>query len=796
MSKHRLRVISRHGDYHFQTGMITATLLRRGIPMDKAFDLARDLRHRFDDRESVTTDELAQGLRALVRERLGDIPDEPEDIAEPPAPIIRTRRHATPFSRGILLRQLTNIGLSTERSMKVLDEVMDWLSRAGTREVAQEDLDAFLARRLGRLAGTGYARRYKLVRWVEREEHPVIIFIGGATGTGKSTLAMELGYRLGIRVAISTDMIRETLRSVLSPEIVPQLHDHSFRGMLLGGTILSDPKERVLAGFRQQAEQVSVGIRAVIRRAVRERASMIIEGTHLLPPYDQYLPKDTDVITAGLTLAVQEQAGHLSRFPERDRGSRPAQPYLNSFQAVRWIHDDLLRLAEESEEVVVLAKGDATLTATAALSYLSQAFPVDPTLPRERSAPPPVQDRPRSLFLILDGLGDEPIPSLGGLTPLQAAHTPTLRALAATGAQGLVELEWKDIHPNTSDAMAILLGLDDSPGDIGRGLLEAMGAAVSVPEPSVVLRGNLASVRPDGTISDRRSGRIRETAALLAGLQRIPLPGGVRGFVLPGHEHRVTVVLHGQGLSSAVSNTDPGNRAPEWRMHRAAPTDDSPEAMRTATALNALLDGVAQHLAEHPVNRERVAAGLPVANAVITRGPAHTDDLEKLPTPQSRAALVSGCRTSLGVARLTGMQVATSPRMTGSLDTDLEEKFRAAETLLAAWDVVVVHIKGTDIAAHDKLPEAKRDFIEKVDAALGRFLKRMPTEPGLQVLVTADHGTSSVTGVHTQDPAPVLLATWRGETSEQADFDEQSATRGALGTIHGRELFDLLVHDS
>ena len=323
-----------------------------------------------------------------------------------------------------------------------------------------------------------------------------------------------------------------------------------------------------------------------------------------------------------------------------------------------------------------------------------------------------------------------------------------------------------------------------------------MGSGASIPQPSVVLRGNLATVMPDGTIPDRRAGRIRDTAGLLAGLQRLPLPGGVRGSILPGHEHRVTVVLHGKDLSSAVSNTDPGNRAAEWRVHRATPTDDSPEAMRTATALNALLDRVSQHLADHPVNRERAAAGLPLANGVITRGPAHTDDLERLPSPRSRSALVSGCRTSLGVARLTGMQVATSPRMTGSLDTDLEAKFEAAESLLSAWDVVVVHIKGTDVAAHDKLPEAKRHFIEQVDAALGRFLARRPPGPGLQVLVTADHGTSSISGVHMRDPSPVLLGTWHGASTEQAEFDEFSAPRGALGTLHGGELFHLLVQEA
>ena len=404
------------------------------------------------------------------------------------------------------------------------------------------------------------------------------------------------------------------------------------------------------------------------------------------------------------------------------------------------------------------------------------------------SEPPEREQRP-ALFLILDGLGDDPIPQLGDQTPLAAAHTPVLDSLAATGAQGLATIPWKAIHPNTADAMAVLLGLDEGPGNLGRGLLEAMGSGLPIPRPSVVFRGNLATAEADGRIRDRRAGRIRETGAMLGELQRIPLPGDIRGSVLPGHEHRVTVVLQGEGLSKAVSNTDPGNEAKRWRIRRARALDDSPEAERTATALNALLDLAARHLENHDVNTERAEQGLPVANRVITRGSAHTDDIPPMPA-SSRAAVVAGCRTVLGVGRLTGMQVATSPRMTGSLDTDLDAKFAAAASLLQAWPTVIVHIKGTDVAAHDKKFEAKQDFIAQVDAALGRFLDAQPE--GLRILLSADHGTSSISGVHMHDPPPVLLATWRHGLTETATFSEASARHGALGMLDQRELFDLL----
>ncbi len=790
----RLHVISRHGEYNFQTGMITATLLRRGVPMDQAFELARELRRRLEGRERIETGELGELLRALVRERLGDLVDEPAAQPESAPVTVLSRRGPLAFSQGIFLRRMSHIGLSSAQAHQVLDELVTWLHARRKPTVERQHLDRHVVRLLTRICGVAPARRYRLVRWLAEQHEPVVIFIAGATGTGKSTLAMELGVRLGIRMVTSTDLIRETMRAVLSPELVPGLHDHSFTGMLQGGTVLTDPRERVLAGFRQQAQQVSVGIRAVIRRALREGVSIIVEGTHLLPPFDQYVPADAQVHTAGLTLAVQDPAEHLARFPERDRGHRSAQPYMDSYQSVRWIHDDLLTLAEDHEEVVVLARGDEDVTAAEALTFLSQALPVDGE-PVEPSAPEAAPERSRRLYLILDGLGDEPIPALGGQTPLQAASTPTLDALASSGAQGVVALDWGEVHPNTADAMALLLGMDVGVGQLGRGLLEAMGSGVSIPRPSVVFRGNLATREPGGLISDRRAGRIRQAPELLEGLRRVQLEGGIQGSILPSHEHRVTVVLQGRGLSAEVCATDPGNRAPEWRVQRARPLDDSPEALRTARALNQMLDLAALRLANHPVNVRRAEQGLPVANCVITRGAAHTDSLGEVPPPRHEAAVVSGCRTVLGAARLCGMHVVTDARMTGSVDTDLEAKFQAVETLLASWSTVVLHLKGADVAAHDRRPELKRDFLSRADQALGRFLERLRRSGrDLTVLVTADHGTSSLTGVHLYEPAPVLLGQWEGPDSPGgAVFDERSAQDGELGRIDAARLLELLA---
>jgi len=796
-------VVSRHGRYRFQSGMVTATLLQRGLAMADAFAISTELREQLRGREEISTDQLEASLRALVHARLGaagetelTAPNTSEMIAA--GPMVRGARGLLPFSRGILLRYLITAGLDPEAAMGLSQRIGRWVGAMQTPEVEVAVVEAEVERLLTERHGAAAARRYRLTGLIRRTDKPVIILIGGATGTGKSTLATELAFRLGIRLVTSTDMIRETMRTVLPADIVPGLHDHSFRGMFQGGAVLSDPRERVLAGFRQQAAQVAVGIRAVIRRAAREQSHMIVEGTHILPPFQQYAPPEEDVFVEGLVMAVPEESRHRQRFPERARRqtARSAEAYLEAFQSVRWIHDDLLAAAED-EECVVVANDNLDQTITGVVEYLSQSLPFESLGggQRRREVIEPHEPAVPTLFLILDGLSDEPNLALGGKTPLEAADAKTLRMLAGAGGQGLIATGGDRIAPpETDEGLLALLGFGDQIGPrMGRGLLEALGQGLPMPAGAIVFRGNLASVHSDGMLADRRAGRIRAGVEdLLADLKDVRLPGGLRGTVHAGHEHRVIVMLQGPGLSAAVGDTDPGSAAALQQVLAPVALDGTVEAKRTADALGVLLDLAHRRLVDHPLNDERRAQGLFPANCVITRGAAAVDARPRARAGAERTALISGCSTALGVARAVGIQPASTPLMTGNLDTDLDEKFRAAGELLAERSFVVVHIKGTDIAAHDRRPLEKRDFISKIDAALGRFLIGQPeVTTGLRVVVSADHGTSSITGNHIADPVPLLLATWQGPGEEQ-EFHEESAANGALGLLQPGELAEML----
>jgi len=780
--------------------MVTARLLNSGLSMADAREIARKVRDSIIDLDEISGQELTERVDRFVEEKLGAEMAAQMQAARQPRedviPLVETALGRFPFSKGVVLRHLDTSGLSLDAAIELVVDLERWVRQQGQTVISEDRLHGEVAQMLEDRHGRGAARRYRLTDWISRAEAPVVILIGGATGTGKSTLAMELAYRLGFVWVTGTDMIRETMRMTLPADLVPGLHDHSFRGILLGGHVLSDPRERVLAGFRQQAAQVAVGVRAVIQRAILENSHIIIEGTHIMPPFEQFVPAGADVNVAGFILAVPDEVSHRARFFHRSgrETGRSARTYLDSFQSVRWIHDDLLRTAEEAE-AVVLTNVDRGRTLIAAVDFLSRELPVDEAERKDErlASEEPQRSAVPTLFLILDGLGDEPNPALGGKTPLAAAHTPVLRRLAASGGQGRVLTSEDDVDaPATDLGMLALLGAQREWKLLRRGAFEALGQGLPIPPDAVLVRGNLATAEPDGSITDRRVGRIREGVNdLLADLREVELSGGIVGRIVPSHEHRVLVMLIGSGLSPAISDTDPGDRVAVQRISRPRPLDDTPEAGRTADALQELLTIASRKLATHPVNAERLAQGLLPANAVITRGAAAAPKV--IHKASWVGAMVAGCHTALGVARYVGLKTASSVKMTGNLDTDLDAKFESAGELLDETDFVVVHIKGTDVAGHDRRPLEKRDFISAIDAALGRFLSERPELSGqLRVVVSADHATSSISGCHLPDPVPLLLATWQADNEDEADFDEESSGRGALGVMTSRELAELL----
>jgi 2-phosphoglycerate kinase len=174
---------------------------------------------------------------------------------------------------------------------------------------------------------------------------PVILLIGGATGTGKSTVATEVAHRLGINRVTSTDVVRQTLRAFFAPEYMPSIHRSSFD---------AGAGESLVDAFLDQTKNVAIAVEASIARAVEEGWSMVLEGVHLLPGT---LSLDGhNAIVIHCVLSIQNEDVHASHFWIRSatsHGLRPVQKYLDGLGDIRRLQDFIVERARETGVPVI-----------------------------------------------------------------------------------------------------------------------------------------------------------------------------------------------------------------------------------------------------------------------------------------------------------------------------------------------------------------------------------------------------------------------------------------------------------
>jgi 2,3-bisphosphoglycerate-independent phosphoglycerate mutase len=412
------------------------------------------------------------------------------------------------------------------------------------------------------------------------------------------------------------------------------------------------------------------------------------------------------------------------------------------------------------------------------------------------------------LYVCLDGLGDDPIPSFGGLTPLEAARTPVLDGLARKGAQGLVYTVGEDVAPESDIAVFAILGYDPRQDHPGRGVLEALGAGVAFEDGDLAYRVNFAT-QEDGEIVDRRVGRdlpSEDSRALADEVNSgLHLPSAT--FHLEATvEHRGALVIRSNDgkLSANVSNTDPAYAKQgslgvalerfENVVAEAKALDDTEEAERAAELTNVFVDGAARILQASDLNRRRREEGRLAANLILTRDGG--DHIPRLTPIKERFGPSWGCFVEMpverGIAMVLGMAPVDAPTGIPRQQQYAEWAALAAEAL-GGYDALYIHIKGPDIPAHDGRAEDKRDVIEDIDLAFfGELLPGIDTGRTL-LAVTADHSTSCVRKAHTAEPVPLLVAGPRVVTDGEETFGERSAGTGALGTMRGVDIVPRLV---
>jgi len=418
------------------------------------------------------------------------------------------------------------------------------------------------------------------------------------------------------------------------------------------------------------------------------------------------------------------------------------------------------------------------------------------------------------IYVVLDGLGDDPLPQLKDKTPLEAARHPNLDALAARGLNGTVYTVGKGIAPESDIAVFAILGYDPRVYHSGRGPMEALGSGMEVRDGDLAYRINFATVAEDGrTIVDRRVGRnlTSEEAAELAKEANANVKlSGATAELRATVEHRGVLLIRrdGASLSAEVTNTDPAygregalgvaklTFSNEVERCLPLPGHEADEPARAAAELtNNYLDQAFAVLDASEVNARRRSVGSMPGNMILTRDGG--DHLPHPPSFRERYGAEWGCFVEMpverGISMVLGMgQVEVPMKGTGTFERQYNTWAETALESIDGYDGLYIHIKGPDVPAHDGRFEDKLENIEAIDAAFfGVLLPELRKD--VIVAVTADHSTSCAKKAHTDDPVPLIVAGPGVSSDSVSTFGERAATRGDIGEIQGVEIMPHLM---
>jgi 2,3-bisphosphoglycerate-independent phosphoglycerate mutase len=420
------------------------------------------------------------------------------------------------------------------------------------------------------------------------------------------------------------------------------------------------------------------------------------------------------------------------------------------------------------------------------------------------------------IYVAIDGMGDLPIKALDNKTPLEAAETPNLNAIARNGKTGLMYTVGRGIAPESDAAVISLLGYDPFKYSTGRGAIEAVGAGIPMKDGDVALRCNFATVREDNTLLDRRVGRTLSTseATELANItnQQVKLKKYPATFELKATlGHRAVLVIRSKDkpLSGKIYNSDPayaivnGLGVAQTKVDMSLKTvealEDTEAAKNAAALTNEIIDKTHELWEDHPINKKRAAEGKLKANILLTR-----DASSIMPRffninqyYKTNFAALADMHTEIGIAKLAGMDATLLPPPSGNLQHDYDIRVKTLVDMLPKHDCFYIHLKGPDEPGHDGDYKLKTQIITAVDKYFfGPLLKQISLKNTL-ICVTTDHATPCDLKIHSDTPVPLLISGDSLGKENEVKFCERECAKGSLGLLeHAYTLMPKLIEQT
>lgn len=372
----------------------------------------------------------------------------------------------------------------------------------------------------------------------------------------------------------------------------------------------------------------------------------------------------------------------------------------------------------------------------------------------------------KKVILVGDGMGDYPVDSLGGKTPLQAAAPIMMRRIAAAGSLHMVNTIPDTLPPGSDVANLGLLGYDATDNYTGRAPIEAAGAGYTLTPSQVAVRCNLVTVQ-DGRMADYSAGHIEtpEAHTLIDSIQQ--KLGSPKKEFCGGVSYR-HLLLWQDGPDNLETQPphDIAGQAIELHLPRGNRSDEFCELMEASKSI----------LEHHPVNKARIKKGRPPATQIWLWGQGKALQLQRFQALYGLSgAVISAVDLIRGLGLLAGLEAPVIHGATGMIDTNYEGKVEAAIQTLKDHDFVFVHIEAPDECGHMGDAELKTEAIRRFDKRIVQPMWEYLESQGEPycLLLCMDHRTPVALRGHTREPVPMVeLRGPTGPLVKEADFDE------------------------
>lgn len=356
-------------------------MVRAGLTFQDAYLVAQAIRGSLENSSEITIGALKKQVSAEVQKRFGSSLAKSYDLGSSRERqiMVRTSTDEVPFSAGILSRSLQACAIKRTDALETAKQVHESLQQGEMMIIDHVALRDIVYTRLKQHCSQSAADRFLCWRRFKESGLPLIILVGGITGTGKSTLTTELAYQLNIVRTQSTDMMREIVRCYLPPAEIPTLSYSSFeawRGLTADGESATECKDtEVSRGFLSQFKVVKHGLEATIHRAIKENHDLIVDGVHVLP-WELELDITRDqalVIPLMLVVPHKKTLGKRLKRREAEQPKRASARYLKQLDQI-WILQSYLVTEAEEHKIPLIFNGEIEEALDEILMHISNTI--------------------------------------------------------------------------------------------------------------------------------------------------------------------------------------------------------------------------------------------------------------------------------------------------------------------------------------------------------------------------------------------------------------------------------------